>query len=51
MNGTTGDGRSSSSEFDPAQLRQKYRQERDKRLRPDGSTGVDRDLSLTTARL
>jgi cyclohexanone monooxygenase len=38
MTGSTGSGQSSSSGFDPARLRQKYRQERDKRLRPDGNT-------------
>lgn len=37
MNDSTGSGRRASGEFDPARLRQKYRQERDKRLRPDGN--------------
>src|SRR3954466_11071288 len=36
MNDSTGSDRRASGEFDPARLRQKYRQERDKRLRPDG---------------
>jgi cyclohexanone monooxygenase len=37
MNDSTGSDRRASGEFDPARLRQKYRQERDKRLRPDGN--------------
>ncbi|MDQ0774220.1 cyclohexanone monooxygenase [Streptomyces aurantiacus] len=38
MTVSTGSHQSSSNEFDPARLRQKYRQERDKRLRPEANT-------------
>jgi hypothetical protein len=41
MSDSTGSGQGSSSGFGPAQLRQKFRQERDKRLRPDGNTHLD----------
>jgi cyclohexanone monooxygenase len=34
---TAGADQASSSEFDPVGLRQKYREERDKRLRPHGN--------------
>jgi cyclohexanone monooxygenase len=37
MSDTTGIGQGSSSGFDPVELRQKYREERDKRLRRDGN--------------
>jgi cyclohexanone monooxygenase len=38
MNGGMGGSQTSSNAFDPVRLRQKYRRERDKRLRPDGNT-------------
>lgn len=37
MSDVTSIGQGSSSGFDPVELRQKYRDERDKRLRPDGN--------------
>lgn len=37
MSDTTSIGQGSPGGFDPVELRQKYRAERDKRLRPDGN--------------